>query len=79
MIRWLNLCGWLLCVPYSSIPLFWLMIHPCADYWRSRKCSPYRMVLPLWIGTWIILAWITFRWHMRVIYRSPQAERQLSG
>ncbi len=71
MIRFLQLAGWLVCIPYSSIPAFWLMIHPQADYWRSRKYSPYLVLLPVWMGIWILLGLITFRWRGVTLYSTP--------
>ena len=62
MTQLLNLLGWLACIVYSSIPSFWLLIHPRADYWRVRQRSPYRVLLPMWIAMWIVLALITARW-----------------
>jgi protein-S-isoprenylcysteine O-methyltransferase Ste14 len=68
MTRWLNLCGWMACVVYSTIPSFWLLIHPRADRWRSRKRSPYLVLLPLWIAMWIFLGWLTSRWRHQTLY-----------
>jgi protein-S-isoprenylcysteine O-methyltransferase Ste14 len=68
MTRWVNLCGWIACIVYSTIPGFWLLIHPRADYWRSRKRSPYLVLLPLWIAMWILLGWLTFRWRYTTLY-----------
>ena len=68
MTQWLNLCGWLACVVYSTIPSFWLLIHPRTGYWRSRKRSPYLVLLPLWIAMWIILGLLTSRWRQTALY-----------
>jgi protein-S-isoprenylcysteine O-methyltransferase Ste14 len=68
MTPWLNLCGWIACVVYSTIPSFWLLIHPRAFYWRSRKRSPYLVLLPLWIAMWILLAWLTSPWRHQTLY-----------
>ena len=58
--------GWLACVVYSTIPLFWLLIHARVERWRSQQRLPYRIVVPLWIGTWIVMGWITCPWrHLR--------------
>jgi len=73
MIHWLNLCGWVACVVYSTIPSFWLLIHPRAGYWRSRKRSPYLVLLPLWVVMWIILGWFTSRWRHAALYTTPWA------
>jgi len=68
MTQWLNLLGWLACVVYSTIPTFWLLIHPRAAYWRSRKRSPYLILLPAWIALGIILGWLTSRWRHPAFY-----------
>jgi len=63
MRMWLQIIGWLACAVYSTIPAFWLMIHPFAERWRGRRRSPYRVLVPLWIATWIVMALITRPWH----------------
>src|SRR5438034_6367735 len=68
MVQSLNLIGWLACIVYSTIPLFWLAIHPRATYWRSRRRSPYRVLLPLWIAMWIVAGLITAPWRHLVLY-----------
>jgi protein-S-isoprenylcysteine O-methyltransferase Ste14 len=71
MTRWLDLCGWIACVVYSTIPSLWLLIHPRADYWRSRKRSPYLVLLPVWIAMWILLGSLTSRWRRDSFYTTP--------
>jgi len=68
MTQGLNLFGWMVCVVYSTIPSFWLLIHPRADYWRARKDSPYRVLLPVWIVMWIAVGLFTSRWRHAVFY-----------
>ncbi|HXZ31789.1 MAG TPA: isoprenylcysteine carboxylmethyltransferase family protein [Terriglobales bacterium] len=68
MAQFLDLAGWIACVVYSTIPSFWLMIHPRAEYWRSRKRSPYFVLLPAWMLMWIIVAVLTARWRHAVLY-----------
>jgi protein-S-isoprenylcysteine O-methyltransferase Ste14 len=68
MTQWLDLCGWLACVVYSTIPIFWLLIHPWADDWRSRKRSPYLILLPVWFAMWIILGLVTSPWRRETFY-----------
>ncbi len=70
MTRLLHLLAWTACVIYSTIPCFWFLIHPRADYWRSRRRSPYSFLLPYWVSLWIIVGAITWRWHSQVLYRS---------
>jgi protein-S-isoprenylcysteine O-methyltransferase Ste14 len=59
MLYTLQTLGWLACVVYATIPSFWLMIHPHAAYWRSRAQSPYRVLIPLWIGMWMVVGLLT--------------------
>jgi protein-S-isoprenylcysteine O-methyltransferase Ste14 len=71
MTHWLNLSGWIVCVVYSTIPSFWLLIHPHADYWRSRQRSPYLVLLPVWVAMWTILGLLTLRWRYAALYSTP--------
>jgi protein-S-isoprenylcysteine O-methyltransferase Ste14 len=73
MTRWLDLCGWIACIVYSTIPSFWLLIHPLADYWRARKRSPYLVLLPVWVAMWIILGFLSSPWRQVTFYRTPWA------
>jgi protein-S-isoprenylcysteine O-methyltransferase Ste14 len=68
MAQWLDLLGWIACVVYATIPSFWLLIHPRAERWRSRRRSPYVFLLPAWVGMWMILGVATFRWRQVPIY-----------
>ena len=70
MIQLLHLLAWAACVIYSTIPSFWFLIHPRAEYWRSRRRSPYRVLVPYWIGLWIFVGLITWRWHSKTFYHS---------
>ncbi len=66
----LHRIGWLACVIYATIPSFWLAIHPRAVYWRSRPRSPYRLLIPLWIGMWTALGAITAPWRNVLLYKA---------
>jgi protein-S-isoprenylcysteine O-methyltransferase Ste14 len=70
MIRLIHVLAWAACLIYCTIPSFWLVIHPRAEYWRSRRRSPYRVLLPYWIGLWILLGAMTWRWHLQIAYHS---------
>lgn len=71
MLSYLHYVAWIVCIVYSTIPAFWLMIHPFADKWRAHRRSPYKLLLPLWIAIWIVAAWITLPWlHIR-LYQAP--------
>ena len=72
-MRWLRTFGWLACVVYSTIPLFWLMVHPRAHRWRQSDRSPFRVLVPAWIVMWIGVAVITAPWRDATFYSSPFA------
>jgi protein-S-isoprenylcysteine O-methyltransferase Ste14 len=67
----LHTIGWLACVVYSTIPAFWLMIHPFAERWRERRRSPYQVLIPVWMAMWLVVALITERWRLLALYRTP--------
>jgi len=67
----LQTIGWIACVIYATIPSFWLLIHPRAEYWRSRKQSPYLFLLPVWIAMWFVVGWLTSRWRHATLYAAP--------
>lgn len=64
----LHLIAWIACVVYSTVPSFWLLIHPSARYWRTRTRSPYRILLPLWLTMWAVTAGVTWRWRGDELY-----------
>jgi len=67
----LRTLGWLACVVYSTIPLFWLMIHPRAQSWREREGSPFRVLLPAWIVMWIGITALTGPCRAAAFYSTP--------
>jgi protein-S-isoprenylcysteine O-methyltransferase Ste14 len=67
----LRTLAWLACVVYSTIPLFWLMIHPRAHRWREREASPFRVLLPAWIVMWIGIGVLTSPWRAAAFYSTP--------
>ena len=67
-MHFLRTLGWLACVIYSTIPLFWLMIHPRAQRWRERRRSPFRILLPIWIAMWIAMGALTIPWRSAAFY-----------
>ncbi len=62
--------GWLACVVYSTVPLFWFMVHPRADKWREQRRSPFRVLLPGWAAMWIVIGVVTWPWRHVVLYSS---------
>jgi protein-S-isoprenylcysteine O-methyltransferase Ste14 len=67
-MQYLRIVGWLACVVYSTIPLFWLMVHPRAHVWREKERSPFRVLVPAWIVMWVGVGAITQPWHLVALY-----------
>ncbi|HEY1264149.1 MAG TPA: isoprenylcysteine carboxylmethyltransferase family protein [Terriglobales bacterium] len=67
----LRIFGWWACIVYATIPSFWLLIHPRVEYWRSRRRSPYLVLLPVWMMMWVVLAAVSWRWKNVTLYDTP--------
>jgi protein-S-isoprenylcysteine O-methyltransferase Ste14 len=67
----LRTLGWLICVIYSTVPSFWLMVHPRAHRWRARVRSPFRVLVPAWMTMWIGIAALTGPWRNIALYSTP--------
>src|ERR1039458_5356751 len=67
-MHFLQTLGWLVCVVYSTIPLFWLMVHPRAHRWRAREGSPFRVLVPAWLVMWIGIGSLTGPWRKVELY-----------
>lgn len=70
-MQFVRTLGWLACVVYSTIPLFWLMVHPRAHRWREKEGSPFRFLVPAWITMWVGMVAITGHWRNLKIYATP--------
>ena len=68
MTEKLLLIPWAIGILYSSIPLFWLLIHPLAGRWRAMPRSPYRFLMPFWAATIGALGSGTWPWHSLQLY-----------
>jgi protein-S-isoprenylcysteine O-methyltransferase Ste14 len=69
----LRTLGWLACVVYSTIPLFWFMVHPRAHRWREKERSPFRVLVPAWLTMWVGIGAITGHWRNVAFYSTPWA------
>jgi protein-S-isoprenylcysteine O-methyltransferase Ste14 len=70
MLDVLRMLGWWFCIFYASVPLFWLLVHSRVAQWRSRARSPYRILIPIWVLSWIVLALVTARWRTVALYEA---------
>lgn len=71
MLPILRAVSWFACIVYSTIPSFWLAIHPYARHWRSRRRNPYKILLPLWATMWVVVGMITWPWRQVLLYSQP--------
>ena len=71
MLWLLRTVGWIACIVYSTIPSFWLMIHPRARRWRERSGSPFRVLVPAWILMWAGVGALTGPWRNVALYSTP--------
>jgi protein-S-isoprenylcysteine O-methyltransferase Ste14 len=67
----LRTVGWLTCVIYSTVPLFWLMVHSRAHRWRQSERSPFRVLVPAWLTMWVGIGALTGHWRNVVLYSTP--------
>jgi protein-S-isoprenylcysteine O-methyltransferase Ste14 len=67
----LRTLGWVACVVYSTIPSFWLMVHPRAHRWRAGVRSPFRVLVPAWLVMWVGIGAITGPWRGVALYSTP--------
>jgi|SRR5579871_1046010 protein-S-isoprenylcysteine O-methyltransferase Ste14 len=67
-MQFLRALGWLACVVYSTIPLFWFMVHPRAHVWRKEERSPFRVLVPAWILMWVGVGALTGPWRHVILY-----------
>lgn len=67
-MQFVRTAGWLASIVYSTIPLFWLMVHWRAHRWREQERSPFRFLVPAWITMWVGVGGITGHWRNAVMY-----------
>jgi len=68
MLIFLRTIGWLFAIVLSTIPAYWLLVHPRAEYWRSRRGARFRILGPLWVAIWVAVAAITWPWRHVLLY-----------
>ena len=63
--------AWIAGIVYSSIPSFWLAIHPFAERWRSRKGKVYPIIGGIWLALIVLLGAATWPRHAETLYSTP--------
>ena len=71
MLHALRLVSWLLVVVYATIPSYWLVIHPFADYWRTRKGAVMPIVGLTWLVCMVLAGVATWPLLDRLLYETP--------
>ena len=44
------------------------VVHPRAEYWRSRRGARFRILGPLWVAMWVAAGAITWPWRHVLLY-----------
>lgn len=68
----LRTVGWIVAIVYSTIPSYWLLVHPRIDWWRRRRAR-LALVGPLWLLLWLAAGAITWPWRQVALYAVPGA------
>ena len=68
MLAFVRTAGWLFAIVLSTVPSFWLLVHPRAEYWRSRRGARFRILGPLWIAMWATMGAISWPWRHVLLY-----------
>ncbi len=71
MLTFLRTVGWLFAIVLSTVPSYWLLVHPRAESWRSRRGARFRILGPLWIAIWVAVGAITWPWRHIAWYSNP--------
>lgn len=59
--------AWFFAIVYSTIPSYWLLVHPLIRHWRLRRARLSR-VGPLWMLLWLLVAAATWPWRRILLY-----------
>ena len=70
MLHLLLTLTWIAGIIYSTIPVFWLAVHPFAHIWALRKGKIYPLLGLLWLTLMIAAAAVTWRWRYGTLYQT---------
>ena len=60
--------AWFIAVIYSTIPGYWLIIHPRAGHWAGQGGRRLIEIGPVWPLLWMLAAGLTWHWRRIVLY-----------
>ena len=63
--------AWILGTVYSTIPVFWLAIHPFAAQWRARRGKIYPLIGLIWLAEIFAVLAVTRAYRHEVFYSNP--------
>jgi protein-S-isoprenylcysteine O-methyltransferase Ste14 len=64
----LRTTGWLFSLVLSTIPCYWFLVHPRAEYWRTKAGARFRVLGPLWVAMWVATGLLTSPWRHALLY-----------
>ena len=64
----LRTIGWLLSIVLATIPCYWFLVHPKAEYWRRKAGARFRVLGPLWVAMWVAAGLLTRPWRHALLY-----------
>jgi len=62
---------WVLALGYSTIPLFWLVVHPFAPKWREHQGKIYPMLGFIWLVLMASVGYATAQYRHDRLYATP--------
>ncbi len=73
MLEVLRTIGWVMAIVLSTIPSYWFVVHPRAEYWRHKRGSRFKILAPAWIGMWVLTGVLTASWRHVLLYNAAWA------
>jgi protein-S-isoprenylcysteine O-methyltransferase Ste14 len=70
-VTFLRYFGWIAVILFSSIPSYWIVVHPRARQWGLQHRAPLKKLGPIWFLLWVLEFVITYHWRDLLIYNTP--------
>jgi protein-S-isoprenylcysteine O-methyltransferase Ste14 len=62
--------AWLLGLIYSTIPAYWLLVHPFAHKWAARKGKTFPILGLIWLVLIMLAGVVTASWRFDTLYQT---------